>query len=57
MKKSAFAALSFLMMSAGAAYAQTAAPTAVSVPDGGMTVGLLAGAMLGLGVLRSKFRR
>jgi hypothetical protein len=26
-------------------------------PDGGTTLGLLAGAMLGLGMLRAKFRR
>ena len=56
MKKSAFAALLIVMMGAGAAYADFGTQ-AVSVPDGGMTVGLLAGAMLGLGVLRSKFRR
>jgi hypothetical protein len=51
MKKLVLAA-TFLLTSA-AGLAQASVPT--SVPDGGTTIGLLTGAMLGLGVLRMKF--
>lgn len=49
MKKLVLAATFLLTSGAGMAYAS------VNVPDGGATLGLLAGAMLGLGVLRMKF--
>jgi hypothetical protein len=53
MKKLLLAAT--FLLTAGAGLAQAVAPTAV--PDGGTTLGLMTGAFIGLGVLRSHFGR
>lgn len=51
MKKMLLAAT--FLLTTGASLALASDP--VNAPDGGTTIGLLTGAMLGLGVLRMKF--
>ena len=56
-KKTGFAILLAFAFSTGSAFASVEEPPAQNVPEGGSTLVILALAVTGIAVLRSKFRR